>query len=206
MAKNDINYFDSFKNMFSFSQQAAAMLNETLKNYDPRELEKKINEIHEVEHGGDNAKHMMMKALSRSFVTPIEREDIMQLSQNIDDVTDTIEDVVIKMYIYNITTVRPEAISFSELLVRICAVVDKLLGEFHNFKKSTTLHDLIVEVSHLEEEGDQIYKDAMRRLFTSTADPIEIIRWRELFNVLEACCDACEHVADVVESAWMKNS
>jgi len=69
MAKNDINYFDSFKNMFSFSKQAAAMLNETLKNYDPRELEKKINEIHEVEHGGDNAKHMMMKALSRSSVS-----------------------------------------------------------------------------------------------------------------------------------------
>ena len=80
------------------------------------------------------------------------------------------------------------------------------MQEFADFKKSKTLHGLIVEINALEEEGDRVYMEIMRRLHSEVTDPLEIIAWREIYNYLEKCCDACEHVADVVESVMMKNT
>lgn len=80
------------------------------------------------------------------------------------------------------------------------------MEEFADFRKSKTLHGLIIEINALEEEGDRLFIDSMRRLHAEVTDPIEIIAWREIYAYLEKCCDACEHVADVVESVIMKNT
>ena len=87
-----------------------------------------------------------------------------------------------------------------------CKVLKEIMEEFANFKKSKTLHGLIIEINALEEEGDRLFIDSMRRLHTEVTDPLEIIAWREIYNFLEKCCDACEHVADAVESVIMKNT
>ena len=193
--KSDSYYFENFIQCVECGCQAARMLEENLANYSGDDLEEIIRKFHEIEHDADKKKHEMMGVLVKAFITPIEREDIILLSQCIDEVTDKIEDVI-----------RPEAIEFTKVIIRCCETLKEIMQEFADFKKSKTLHGLIVEINALEEEGDRVYMEIMRRLHTEVSDPMEIIAWREIYNYLEKCCDACEHVADVVESVMMKNT
>lgn len=204
--KSDSYYFENFIECVECGCQAAKMLEENLTNFDTALLEENLDRLHKIEHDADKKKHEMMAVLVRAFITPIEREDIILLSQSIDEVTDKIEDVMIRIYINNINTIRPEAIAFIKVIIRCCRALKEMMEEFADFKKSKTLHGLIIEINALEEEGDRLFIDSMRALHTEVTDPIQIIAWREIFVYLEKCCDACEHVADVVESVIMKNT
>ena len=204
--KSDNYYFENFIQCVECGCQAAMMLEENLANFDVNRLAENLDELHKIEHDADKKKHEMMGVLVKAFITPIEREDIILLSQCIDEVTDQIEDVLIRIYINNVHTIRPEALQFTKVIIRCCKVLKEIMEEFANFKKSKTLHGLIIEINALEEEGDRLFIDSMRRLHTEVTDPLEIIAWREIYNFLEKCCDACEHVADAVESVIMKNT
>ncbi len=204
--KSDNYYFENFIQCVECGCQAAMMLEENLANFDVNRLSENLDELHKIEHDADKRKHEMMGVLVKAFITPIEREDIILLSQCIDEVTDQIEDVLIRIYINNVHTIRPEALQFTKVIIRCCKVLKEIMEEFANFKKSKTLHGLIIEINALEEEGDRLFIDSMRRLHTEVTDPLEIIAWREIYNFLEKCCDACEHVADAVESVIMKNT
>ena len=204
--KSDNYYFENFIQCVECGCQAAMMLEENLANFDVNRLSENLDELHKIEHDADKKKHEMMGVLVKAFITPIEREDIILLSQSIDEVTDQIEDVLIRIYINNVHTIRPEALQFTKVIIRCCKVLKEIMEEFANFKKSKTLHGLIIEINALEEEGDRLFIDSMRRLHTEVTDPLEIIAWREIYNFLEKCCDACEHVADAVESVIMKNT
>ena len=204
--KSDNYYFENFIQCVECGCQAAMMLEENLANFDVNRLSENLDELHKIEHDADKKKHEMMGVLVKAFITPIEREDIILLSQCIDEVTDQIEDVLIRIYINNVHTIRPEALQFTKVIIRCCKVLKEIMEEFANFKKSKTLHGLIIEINALEEEGDRLFIDSMRRLHTEVTDPLEIIAWREIYNFLEKCCNACEHVADAVESVIMKNT
>ena len=204
--KNDYNYFKNLAKSVGYGCEASKILCETLKNYDIDELPEKLEVMHKIEHTADIDKHEMMSRLVREFITPIEREDIISLAQEIDDVTDTIEDVLIRMYMFNVKNLRAEALDFCEIIIKSCDALKKAMDEFHNFRKSTVLHEYLVEINHLEELGDKIYTDATHRLFVECDNPIEILTWKETFDRFEKCCDACEEVADVIEGVIMKNS
>ncbi len=204
--KKDFDYFDMFVQAVKFSCKSASMLEDTLKEFDPDTLPDKMKELHVVEHTADIAKHDMMQELSRAFITPLEREDIMQLIQYIDNVTDAIEDVLMRAYMFNVQSIRDEAVDFAKLIVKCCDTMKDAMKEFHNFRKSGSIHESIVEINRLEEEGDKLYMKAVRKLYLGSKDPVELMVWREIFDRLEKCCDACEDVANVVESVIMKNS
>ncbi len=204
--KSDNYYFDNFIQCVECSCKAAEMLEENFINFDPAKLQDDLDKLHLIEHDADEKKHEMMGVLLKAFITPIEREDISLLSQSIDTVTDRIEDVLIRVYINNVQFIRPEAIEFTKVIIRCCQALKEVMEEFADFKKSKTLHKLIIEINALEEEGDRLYIKSMRKLHTEVTDPLEVIAWREIYDYLEKCCDACEHVADAVESVIMKNS
>lgn len=204
--KNELNYFETFVKGVDYACRAAEMLRDNLRNYDPASLPDRMKELHEIEHAADIGKHEMMGRLARDFITPIEREDIMELANKIDDVTDSIEDVLMRAYMFNIKTVREESHAFSEVIVTCCAALKKMLEEFHNFHKSSVIKDLIIDINKLEEDGDRIYTQSVHHLYATCTDPVEIIAWTELFDRFEKCCDLCEDVADVVESVIMKNT
>jgi hypothetical protein len=204
--KSDAYYFENFIECAACAEEAAIMLEKNLTDFHVDKLEENLTLLHEIEHGADKKKHEMMGVLVKAFITPIEREDIILLSQSIDEVTDKIEDVLIRVFINNVHTIRPEAISFSRIIIRCCENLKQIMDEFADFQKSKDLHSLIVAMNEMEEEGDRLFTASMRRLHTEVSDPLEIIAWREVFIYLEQCCDACEHVADVVESVIMKNS
>ena len=206
MSKKSGNmYFDNFKQSITISCEAAEALKRLLEDFDAETLPDDLKVMHEIEHRGDAKKHEMTEALVRAFITPIERNDMITLSQNIDNVTDNIEDILIHMYITNITEIRPEAMEYADLLIRCCKATFTLLQEFENFKKSKQLRQLIVQINQLEEEGDAMYMRFRRKMHECCTDPLLILAWDEIFGYFENCCDACEDVADVVESITIGN-
>jgi predicted phosphate transport protein (TIGR00153 family) len=204
--KKDFNYFEAFVDLSKYSLEAAKLLNDTLNNFNTMLLPDKIKEMHEIEHSADLAKHKVINRLFKEFLPPIEREDIISLSQKIDDITDAVEDVLISIDIYNVKSIPPEILEFTNLIVECCNSIHKALLEFQNFKKSKELPSLIIKVNSLEEEGDALYVNAVRKMYRSSKDPITLMIWTEVLQRLEICCDACEDVADDIESVVMKNS
>lgn len=206
MARKQTDYFKMFVDLVDYSCSAAKMLYNVISKYDEKQLAKRLEEIHNIEHSADIAKHNMMRLLVKEFITPIDREDIIQLSQEIDDVTDSIEDVMLRLYMFNITTIRDDALLFAEKIVEACNALKKAMEEFHNFKKSNKLHGLLVDTDNIEEQCDKIYAESVRKLYSGSNDIMEIIKWRSIYDQLEKCCDACEHASNVIESVIMKNS
>ena len=204
--KSDQMYYDTFVACAEYACEASRMLEETLAKFDYSAMSVRMDEIHKVEHAADQKKHALMEQLLRAFITPIEREDIAMLCDNIDEVVDCLEDVLIRVYINNVSSIRPDAVAFARSLTRCYEATRQALVEFPSFRKSKKLKDLIIETNTLEAACDQQFIQAMRALHTDGSDPLEIIAWREIYIYLEKCADACEHVADTVESVVMKNS
>ena len=206
MAKADRLYFENLISSAEFACKAADYLLQCLNQYKYSDLRVMLVTMHEHEHAGDQKKHEMSAALAKAFVTPVDREDLALISQNIDDVTDSIEEVLQAFYMYRIETVVPEAIEFAQRITACCALMKDMLVEFVNFKKPQKLHDLIIELSHSEDVCDKLYIDATMLLPERCDNMLDIISWREIYNRLENCADACEHVGDCVDTVVMKNS
>ena len=178
MKKKDYDYFQAFTQAVDYSCQAAEILKNTLTYFDTDKLNDRLKDVHGVEHAADLGKHEMMSELARAFITPIEREDILELMQELDDVTDDIEDVLIRTYIFHILSIREDALRFADIISRCCGEMLKMMKEFRDFRKSKTIHEMIVAINDLEEEGDRLYTEAVRRLFMHSKDPMWPILWK----------------------------
>ncbi len=206
MAKGDKFYFDNFVAITELSKKAANYLVECFENYDASNIEDMLASMHEIEHNADVKKHEMREALAKAFVTPVDREDLDMLSHQLDDVIDLIEEVLQKFYIYDIKKMDAPAVDFAKNIVKSCEILCEIMAEFENFKKSKTLHSLIVALNDVEEECDKLYLTSMRALTKNSADVLETVSWRKIYESLEACADACEHASECVGSVIMKNT
>ena len=113
---------------------------------------------------------------------------------------------MLRVYMNNVHEIEPDALAMADVVIRCCDAVRELLVEFREFKKSKKIKDLVIRINDFEEEADKLFMNSMRKLYAASEDPIRIIAWRDIYIYLERCADACEHVADVVESVIMKNS
>lgn len=204
--KKDHDYFGMLAEGTAYACKAAELLHDNLKEFDPEKLPKHIEEMHKVEHAADIAKHDMLGKLLKEFITVIDREDILKLADAIDDVTDGLEDVLLRMYMYNIKTLRKDALEFSAIIIQCCREMKAMMEEFSNFRKSKTIRDSIIEINRLEEDGDKLFSQAMHSLYKEAGDPVEIMAWTLLYDQLEHCCDLCEDVAEDVDQVILTNS
>lgn len=204
--KQDAYYFNNFKECAECSAKSARLLYSIISDFDASRLEDYLNEMHEIENEADIKKHEITEVLVKAFITPIDREDIVEVSRNLDDLTDRIEDVLIKIYCNNITVIRPEALALVERIVKSSEAVLELMEEFPKYKRSKTLKENIININSLEEESDKLYIECMHKLHTEKDNPMEVIAWRDIFACIEKCADTAEHIADIVESVIMKNS
>ena len=188
--KRENDYFELLCLQVAHCTEAAGLLQAILADFDPAALQDQLASLHQVEHRADLVKHEMMEKLLHEFITPIEREDIAALSEQIDD----------------LTAVLPQAVRFGELIGRCCQALEEAMEEFRHFRRSPTLYQKIVALNELEGEGDQLYTQAVRSLYTQATEPAALLAWSALYDQMESCCDACEHVADIVETVVMKNS
>ena len=127
--KQDSFYFENFKSCTEHACRAAHLLDETMRRFDPDSMEQCIEEMHRIEHGADEKKHEILNVLAKAFITPIDREDILLLSQSIDDMVDKIEDVLLRIYCNNVQSIRPEALAVMDVIVRCCEEVQRLIEE-----------------------------------------------------------------------------
>lgn len=205
-SKADRFYFENFIGAADCCCQAAKYLEECLKHYDYKNIEQMLEKMHILEHDADLKKHEMTAALAKAFVTPIDRGDLAVISQNIDEVADCIEEVLQRFYVDQITTVTPEALEFAGRIVECCELMRDMLKELSNFKKPQKLHSMIIDLSHMEETCDGLYLEATRKVRDHCNDILDIISWREIYDHMENCADACEHVGDSIELIVMKNT
>lgn len=206
MAKGDKFYFENFVACTKYAQEAAHYLVKCLENYEPENIEKMLTEMHEIEHKADVKKHEMHEALVRAFVTPVDRDDLDMLSHNLDHVVDAIEEIMQKFYIYNIKTMDSGVVEFGKKLIECTELMEELMEEFENFKKSKKIRELIIKLNDIEEECDSLYLTSMRKLTANTDNAFLTYSWCKIYECFEACADACENVSECVATVIMKNT
>ena len=152
----------------------------------------------------DQKKHELMAVVSNAFITPIEREDIIAISNILDDIIDGVEDILIQIYVSNVRELRYDIIPGCENAQKCILALKDLINEFPNFKKSSTINDLIIKVNDFEEQGDRRFMDSMVRLYREDSlDPV--VRWKSVYQCIEDVMDKCEDAADTVQTVIMKN-
>jgi len=208
MAQKENDYFEMFVKSVDFNCDIAAQLKTLTTRYESvTDMEKEVQTLHTIEHNADIHFHTIYEHLNREFITPIEREDILMLAQAIDNVSDSIEDVGYALYYLNIKTLKPEFPAFVDLIVKSTEALKIAMEEFKKFKKSKVLSEKILEVNFVEEDGDKMYYRLLHELFAKTGDDVlDTLKWREIYDKLEQCLDACENVADILEGIVLKNS
>ena len=205
--KNEF-YWNNYISAADAACNAADYLLECLRKFDINQINEMLDKMHGFEHGGDTVRHEMNEALAKSFVTPIDREDMAELSQKLDQVTDCIEEVLQEIYVNHIDRITVEAVSFAKKICTCTAKMRDMLTELPNFKKSERIKSLIIDVNTAEGECDELFLQANYDCLKNTdfKSPLEIIAWRSIYSKLEECADACEHVADTIGIVIMKNT
>lgn len=201
--KEDI-FFKLFENTAEDICKAAKLQEDLMKNY--VNVEDKINAIEEIEHKCDGHVHKMLEQLNRSFITPIDREDIYLIAKELDNITDSIEATAHRFLMFHVKEVRDEAKKLATMVKKCAEALQQVMKEMKNMKTSKTLNDYIIEVNRIEDEGDRVFRSAISALFSNEVNPIEVTKWMEIFNYLENTLDACEDVANIVEGVVMKHA
>ncbi len=202
-----LDYFEAFDKQVELAIAEAKLLVEVIDNYKGSEhLDDYIERAHEIEHAGDKLVHSVFDAVTVDFVTPIDREDIISMTQSLDDVLDYMEGTVQRMYMLNVKEMHPKAGEFAKLLLKSCEKLGKAMEDFRDFKNSKKLNQLIIDVGSVEEEADELFFHTMRELYShGEENPLGVFVWDKLFQRLENTADACEKVADTMGTIVMKN-
>lgn len=194
-------FYDDFVQMADQVKVAAELLTEMFAGDKP--LAVKAQEIKEIEHKCDFLTHEIIQRLNKTFVTPIDREDIHSLATSIDDIMDAIDMAAGLVPLYKIDTVRFGARELAKLIIEQIASLRLAL---HALERRSGVLDQTVEINRIENEADRVYKDALGRLFDEERDPIKIIKWKEILSLLEQATDRCEDVANLLENVVVKHS
>lgn len=194
-------FFDEFTAMAGRVQDGARLLRGMLGGAAPDYA--KAEEIRVVEHDCDERTRQIVQRLNTTFVTPLDREDIHSLARTLDDVMDAIDAAATLFPLYEIATVRRGA---AELAAIIGQQADQLRLAVEALEKRTGVQERIREIHTLEHEADLMHRDAVAQLFREQRDPIRVIQWKEILDLLEAATDAAESVADVLEGIVLKHS
>lgn len=197
----DEKFFEMFREAARNTVTGSQLLMKMTESTQP--LEPVQREIEEVEHAGDRITHEIIRKLNRTFVTPIDREDIYQLASALDDILDGIKAAADRMAMYQIKEPTSEARRLAQL-IDLCA--REILKAIEKLEGFAGLDPHCVEINRLENDADDVMREAIARLFTPPQDPIEIIKWKEIYETLEIATDRCEDVANILEGVVLKNA
>ena len=205
--KGKFNYFDAFEQQVDSATELSDVLIEAIENFSTaEEMQPVLDKAHEIEHNGDMVNHMILTNVAADFITPIEREDIIELAQNLDDVSDMIEGVLQRFYMFDIHFMHPQAIEFARIIKKSLKALRKSMGTFREFKKVKKIRSMVEDVNQLEEQADALYVETIRHLYTvDAANAVRVEVWSRLYDRLEGTVDACEVVADTMANIMLKN-
>ena len=194
-------FFDLFEEAAANVVRSADLLDQILAHYPDRS--DLARDIVICEQEGDRITHDVHQRLNSTFVTPIDREDVLTLVSALDDIVDLIDEVADYLGLYKIEAPMEQSLAMADVLVKSCEQLAAALEHLRGFKD---LENYWIELHRLENDGDRIYRDAVASLFSNGIDPMVVIRWKDIFGVLERAIDATETAAHIVEGIVIKNS
>ena len=194
-------FFDLFRQSAENTAEGAKVLNDMLDHYDnPQESWKKLKDI---EHEGDRITHRTIRSLNQTFLTPIDGEDIHALTTALDNVIDAIEAAASRMVLFKIDRPTPEALELCETIV---TSTEQLVKAVSHMPRLDDIDEYCIEINRLENAADDIYRKAIGSLFANGTSPLDVIKWLDIYEILESATDRCEDVANILETIGLKNS
>ncbi len=197
-------FFDLFEESAQNAVKVSGLLAELLNKWD--NIEERVKQISALEHEGDNITHRIIAQLNRTFVTPIDREDIAALTNRMDDVVDFIEDAAVTMLIYEVQQPTERAKELAGILVSATAEVSKAIPCLRHRNQLFRIPEHCIEINRLENEADVVLRSALGELFHDHVDLVDVIKWRQIYQQMETATDRCEDIADVLEGVMIKRA
>lgn len=204
--KKQYNYFNTMELLSENAYLAAEHLETIFENYNAEELIENSEVIHQLEKKNDLLVDELTNQLYDAFITPIDRENILIISECLDDIIDGINSMTYLLENLVVTTIRPETQTFSAFVSRAAKGVHLAMIEFPKFKNSKKLKQLILEVNEIESEGDLLYSRLKKQLFSEEKDLLEIIKWKEIYDCFESIINDTERVVDIIDGMIIKNT
>ncbi len=196
----EVRFFDLFEQQSQHIIKGAQLLRELVNNFS--DARAKSHAIKEVEHQGDQVTHDIVKKLNTTFITPIDREDIHDLATRLDDVLDFIEAAAERLVVYRIKEPTSACRAMAEVIVQQTHAMERAIKCLRTMDPG--FHEHAVEVNRLENSADNLLRDSLAALFEEQADPIEVIKWKEIYETMETVTDRCEDVVNVIEGIILK--
>ena len=196
----EVKFFDLFDQQSEHIIKAAGVLHELVHNF--ADARAKAHAIKEIEHQGDQITHEIIKRLNTTFITPIDREDIHELATRLDDVLDYIEAAAERLVVYRIKEPTSASRAMAEVIIKTTHSMDRAIKCLRTMDPG--FHEHAVEVNRLENSADALLRDSLAALFEEQGDPIEVIKWKEIYETMEIVTDRCEDVANTIEAIILK--
>ncbi len=197
------HFFDMFEQQADIVLEGAEALMDMVTHFE--NLAQKRDRIKDIEHRGDNMVHEIAESLTKTFVTPIDQDDISKLASRLDDILDYIEAASHRIWSYEIKSAPPEMVKLTEVILASAKEVNHAVKDLRNFKKKNEILNHFIEINRLENQGDDITHVAVAALFKKY-DAVDIIKLKEIYEYLEEATDKCEDAADVIKDVYLKNS
>ncbi|MBI3950756.1 MAG: DUF47 domain-containing protein [Acidobacteria bacterium] len=194
-------YFDLFNEMATHIHASAKLLAQLFNEFD--KAEHYAHQIKDLEHQCDELTHAVVKKINQTFITPIDREDIYALSKALDDIIDLIDSAASRTLLYKIAGATDTARRQADVIARATAEITQAVARI---KSNTGMQQYFIAIHTLENEGDSLFREAVAQLFQDHQDPLEVIKWKDLYETLERAIDKCEDVANVLESIMLKHA
>ncbi|WP_368252205.1 DUF47 domain-containing protein [Enterococcus sp. 2201sp1_2201st1_B8_2201SCRN_220225] len=204
--KKQYDFFKAIAQLADNTHQAAEVFAGLVQNFNPETFIEDSEKIHSLEKDSDQVISELTNELYDAFITPIDREDILIISERIDDILDGINGLTYLFENLVVTQMRPETEQFAQMITIAAKGVHTATEELPKFKVSKTLKSMIDEVNRTESEADRLYSKLKKRLFTEEKDLLAIIKWKEIYDKFEETINASEDAVDIIDGMIIKNS
>jgi predicted phosphate transport protein (TIGR00153 family) len=200
----DVSFFDHFEKQAEKTVEGCRALLDMVTA--PKDVAAQAKAISEIEHECDRITHAVVAQLHTTFITPLDRNDIYRLITKMDDVMDFVEATAERLSLYGITEMTPEAAALARVLLASSENVAAAVHGFRNLKHPEAIFEKCIEINRLENEADGQLRAALARLFREEQNPITIMKWKEVYELMETATDRCEDVANIIEGVVLENS
>ena len=201
---HDASFFEFFEQQGKKTVEGCRAFLEMVER--PQDLESQAERVKQIEHECDEITHAVVESLHKTFITPIDRNDIYRLITKMDDIMDAVEAAADRLSLYDLPAMTREVADLARCLVTSAEHVLGAVTGIRDLKKANTIQEHCVEINRLENVADKILRSALAKLFREEKDPIAVIKWKEIYETLEAATDRCEDVANVIEGVVLENS
>jgi predicted phosphate transport protein (TIGR00153 family) len=199
----DTVFFDLFEGLANHAVSCSEHLRRLAVGF-PK-IDTEVQRIRQEEHAADDLAHTALDRLDRTFITPFDREDIHTLVNELDNVVDMVDALAKRFTLYNIKAMEPVFVKQCEVLVRATATLSEAVHRLRKSRKLSELSEKLIEIHRLESEGDDNHHSAISKLFGGTVEPLEVMKWKELYDYVENAIDGCEDVGNTLERIVLKN-